>query len=458
MKKMTLLAAMFLTLISFGFGQEMFVNGDLEAWDDASTPTSWDLADACAQESTIIHGGSFSARITGPTTGGNILKQVIVGIVGGHEYDLSFWFLDNDNKAKVKLASVWIRADGSTAGDWKWPSPSTDDANWINFTDTQTAPADAVKLRFVLRVMKQGSGGGYIYFDDFSLVDNAPPTVVEAPTFTPPAGNYTGTQNVTITSATSGATIYYTTDGSEPDDSSTEYTTPVTIATTTTLKAIAYKTGMTESDITTGVYTITAPATVEAPTFTPPAGNYTGTQNVTIASATSGATIYYTTDGSEPDDSSTEYTTPVSIASTTTLKAIAYKVDMTESDVTTGLYTITLPPAVVEAPVFTPPAGYYPTDQYITITSATPGASIYYTLDDSTPDENSTPYTTPVHISSTIAIRAIAMKTGMTDSDVTIGVYTISPTPPAVPIGSAGILIAGLLIGGAIVIRRGKLF
>jgi len=374
MKKMTLLATMFLTLISFGFGQEMFVNGDLEAWDDASTPTSWDLADACAQESTIIHGGSFSARITGPpASGGNILKQVIVGIVGGHEYDLSFWFLDNDNKAKVKLASFWIRADGSTAGDWKWPSPSTDDANWINFTDTQTAPADAVKLRFVLRVMKQGSGGGYIYFDDFSLVDNAPPAVVEAPTFTPPAGNYTGTQNVTIASATSGATIYYTTDGSDPDDSSTEYSAPVTIATTTTLKAIAYKAGMTESDITTGVYTITAPATVEAP-------------------------------------------------------------------------------------VFTPAPGYYPNAQDVIMTCITSGANIYYTLDGSTPDDNSTLYTGTINVATTTTIRAIAIKAGMTDSAITNGEYIISPTPPAVPIGSTGILIAGLLIGGAIVIRRGKLF
>jgi len=454
---MTLLTAIFLTLISFGFGQEMFVNGDLEAWDDASTPTSWDLADACAQESTIIHGGSFSARITGPTTGGNILKQVIVGIVGGHEYDLSFWFLDNDNKAKVKLASVWIRADGSTAGDWKWPSPSTDDANWINFTDTQTAPADAVKLRFVLRVMKQGSGGGYIYFDDFSLVDNAPPTVVEAPTFTPPAGNYTGTQNVTITSATSGATIYYTTDGSEPDDSSTEYTTPVTIATTTTLKAIAYKTGMTESDITTGVYTITAPATVEAPTFTPPAGSYPEAQDVTIASATSGVTIYYTTDGSEPDDNSTLYTGAVHIATATTLKAIAYKTGMTESDVTTGVYSF-YTPATVEAPVFTPAPGYYPNAQDVIMTCITSGADIYYTLDGSTPDDNSTLYTGTINIATTTTIRAIAIKAGMTDSAITNGEYIISPTPPAVPIGSTGILIAGLLIGGAIVIRRGKLF
>jgi hypothetical protein len=86
-----------------------------------------------------------------------------------------------------------------------------------------------------------------------------PPTA--APSFSPVAGTYTSAQNVTITSATSGATIRFTTDGSTPSTTvGTVYSSPVAIGSTTTLKAIAYKSGNANSTVTTGVYTINLPA------------------------------------------------------------------------------------------------------------------------------------------------------------------------------------------------------
>lgn len=59
------------------------------------------------------------------------------------------------------------------------------------------------------------------------------------------------------------------------------------------------------------------------PTFSPSGGTYTSAQSVTISTTTSGATIYYTTDGSTPTTGSTQYSSPVMISSTETLKAIA---------------------------------------------------------------------------------------------------------------------------------------
>jgi hypothetical protein len=78
---------------------------------------------------------------------------------------------------------------------------------------------------------------------------------------------------------------------------------------------------------------------VATPTFTPPAGNYSDPINVTIACATAGATVRYTTDGSTPDESSTMYENPIPVATPTTIKAMAWKDGMEPSPVGTAVYS-----------------------------------------------------------------------------------------------------------------------
>lgn len=87
-----------------------------------------------------------------------------------------------------------------------------------------------------------------------SVVDQNP-VAVEAPVFDPAGGTYDADQTVTITCATAGATIYYTLDGTDPTTASEEYTTPIAITATTTLKAIASD-GTNTSTITEATYTI----------------------------------------------------------------------------------------------------------------------------------------------------------------------------------------------------------
>ncbi|MBO4361324.1 MAG: Ig-like domain-containing protein [Paludibacteraceae bacterium] len=81
---------------------------------------------------------------------------------------------------------------------------------------------------------------------------------------------------------------------------------------------------------------------VAAPTFSPAAGTYTEVKSVTITCTTEGATIYYTTDGTTPTSSSTQYTAAISVGETMTIKAIAIKNSL-ESAVATAAYTINLP-------------------------------------------------------------------------------------------------------------------
>ena len=91
---------------------------------------------------------------------------------------------------------------------------------------------------------------------DITLKDPEIPKVA-TPTFSPAPGTYTGSVDVTISCSTSGATIRYTLDGSEPTETSTQYTGPIHLTQTTTIKAKGFKTGMTPSDTATGTYTIT---------------------------------------------------------------------------------------------------------------------------------------------------------------------------------------------------------
>ena len=168
---------------------------------------------------------------------------------------------------------------------------------------------------------------------------------VATPTFSPVAGTYATDQTVTISTTTSGATIYYTTNGDTPTTSSSMYSSPISIAgngTSKTIKAIAVKTGMTNSDVASASYTINY-SKVATPTFSPAAGTYTTDQTVTTSTTTSGATIYYTTNGDTPTTSSSVYSSPISIAgngTSMTIKAIAVKTGMTNSDVASASYQI----------------------------------------------------------------------------------------------------------------------
>lgn len=82
------------------------------------------------------------------------------------------------------------------------------------------------------------------------------PTTVAQPVFSPLGGTYTGMVNVSMSTTTQGATIFFTANGSEPTDQSTRYTGPIIIDETTTLKAVAIKDD-TKSSITEATYVIT---------------------------------------------------------------------------------------------------------------------------------------------------------------------------------------------------------
>ena len=94
------------------------------------------------------------------------------------------------------------------------------------------------------------------------------------------------------------------------------------------------------------------------PTFSVPAGTYTGAQTVAISDAMNGAQIYYTTDGSTPTPRSTFYVGSITVSSTETLKAIAWDFNYLTSPVASATFTINSPPALPDFSVSASPVSF----------------------------------------------------------------------------------------------------
>ena len=154
---------------------------------------------------------------------------------------------------------------------------------------------------------------------------------------------------ISIACATVAASIYYTADGSTPNVTDTLYEGTFTPTGGETVKAIGIKADYTPSI----VAEFEVPLQVATPTFSSPGGNYNSGQTVTIICATNGVSIRYTTDGSDPTSSSTQYTNPIQITKTTNIKARAYKTGWTDSSIASVIYTISNSMVYVPGGIFT---------------------------------------------------------------------------------------------------------
>ncbi|HPG59299.1 MAG TPA: chitobiase/beta-hexosaminidase C-terminal domain-containing protein, partial [Candidatus Wallbacteria bacterium] len=120
---------------------------------------------------------------------------------------------------------------------------------------------------------------------------------------------------------------------------------------------------------------------VETPVITPAGGRFADAVQTVISCPTAGAEIYYTLDNSRPArETAVRYSGPFAINANATVKAAAFKADMKDSQMASEKYYIN-----AKAPMFVPPDGEYKAGQSVAITSATPGAEIYYTLDGGRP-------------------------------------------------------------------------
>ena len=191
---------LFLFISSFSFGQEMLVNGNFESWDDATTPTGWDLAQNITQETTVVHGGSNSALRNGGSST-NKLNQNITGIVGGDSYTISVWFKADGDGSDVRIWGFW--RTGTTnlddnAAELRGPNNSYLDNNgnvWTQYSVTLDAPEAADAFFFEVRSYSQST----VYWDDFSFAHNTSYDLLEDFETALPAGALVGDAGMATT-------------------------------------------------------------------------------------------------------------------------------------------------------------------------------------------------------------------------------------------------------------------
>jgi hypothetical protein len=254
-------------------------------------------------------------------------------------------------------------------------------------------------------------------------------SALATPTFSLPGGTYTSSQTVTISDATGGVTIYYTTNGAAPTASSTRYTGAITVSASETIEAIAIETGHSNSAVAAATFTINPAASTAAltPAFSPAGGTYTASQTVAISDATAGATIYYTTNGTTPTTASTKYSGAITVSASETLEAIAVKTGSSNSPVAAATYTIGPASSAVPAVTFSPAPGTYTSSMAVNISDAMAGTVIYYTTNGTTPTTASTQYGGPLWLNASETLNVIAVKKGYANSPTVTAAYKIAP-------------------------------
>lgn len=283
------------------------------------------------------------------------------------------------------------------------------------------------------------------YFFTFTTIEEG---MLSVPELSPPAGIYSDTQTVTLKTNDNDATICYTTDDTVPSvtkkaDSSFDPGTgiwvssgsTVSVAKGLTLRALAFKTGKTATKVCTAAYTL-KPA---VPVFAFDKTALTGEGNLTISSPTSGATIYYTIDGTDPLSSAsakilgsgqTAY-----IYQTMTVRSIAKKDGYDASDETQKEY-----PVKTAAPVFVPGTNPTLSDDTEPVTlSLEGGASCWYTIAEdgavpADPTTGSTLYSGGIKLTGTAngtkvyTVKALAKRDGKGMSDIVSCTFTLDFT------------------------------
>lgn len=316
----------------FKKGTFSFKSGDV-SWSGNSTYDAPTL-----DNSTLSRGIQFGTK----KSKGNTLTLSTSSIKGTIES-----IVVNTATAKDCIVSLSASVGGTKIGSSESLSKSAKD---YTFTPKTTTSGD-IEISW-------NATKGSVYIKSITInytssSEPVDPTAVAAPIFSESSKSFSDKFELTLTKGKNAEMILYTTDGTEPSYeplNGEEYTAPISIAHTTTVKAIALSNEGKESEVVTNEYKLELPA----PVLSVSSKDFSEAFDVEISTpATAKEGILYTLDGSTPswDNNSTDiYTDAINISATTTLKAVSYTQNGSNyeySPVATATYTWVEPSSVI---------------------------------------------------------------------------------------------------------------
>ena len=390
----------------------------------------------------------------------------------------TYWFINAMKELGVKTTEIIATGDCSAAVYYNKNTNKYTATVWNPTNDTKVVTFNNKSGKIGTATIGAKALVSFEVYKDknFNIVQ------AETPEISVPTGEYDDTQYVTIKTATEGATIHYTVDGSMPTKSSPVYDGTFAVSSTATVKAIAVKDECITSAMATSTITVNGtPVSLDT--------NIALGKNVTVSSSENPSV-----DGSKivDNNTSTRWSSEFSDNQWCTIDlgrnytinkvtfnweasyAKAYKLQTSTDgnnwktvyetssckggkediifDATAcryvrmqgvkraldygyslwemGVYEA----ATVQNPQFSLPSGSYNGTQNLTITSPTKGVEIRYTTDGSTPNENSKLYVPTVKISKDTTIKAVAYRKGMITSGVSTATYKISGGSTETPV------------------------
>lgn len=330
-------------------------------------------------------------------------------------------YFGNTSLSSLGMSDIFVSALNSN-GNWLWTMQGGGSANDYSRYISTDANGGIWISGYITGTANFGNAIAHSSGDMDLMVAYLRPEV-NMPIANPSAGAYASNVEVTLSCPMPGASVYYTLDPELPSDAWIEYTSPIQITESCTLKAIARHADYPESNVFTAFYQIVPP--VAELVISPLGGIYSSAIMVSLSSPNPGAQIRYTIDGTEPTSNSTLYTQPIYVEYSTTVKAKAYANGMNPSNLVTATYNIT---GTVANPIVSPPGGTYTTAQYVVLSCSTPYTELRYTLNGTDPLSNSTIYSSPILIANSAVLKVRGYAQGWTPSAVTTTTYNITGT------------------------------
>ncbi len=258
----------------------------------------------------------------------------------------------------------------------------------------------------------------------------------------PSSGEVVSGTKVLLVCETEGAVIYYTTDGSTPTEESTRYEDGIVVSSAMTIQAVAVKSGYENSAVATFEYTIKKEEIkltgIALDKDTLALGlSETGTLQVNFEpeNAVPAEVTWASSDASIAS-------VQADAADSAKAKVSGLKAGSCTVTATCGEFTasceVTVKPEEeqkqVSAVKADPAAGEVLSGTKVSLTCETEGAQIYYTLDDTTPTKESSLYQEAIAVNQAVTIKAVAVKEGYKDSEISTFVYTVKTTSPIIGI------------------------